>query len=47
MRHDDLRRAIDHGLGIEALDVAVLGLEDAALRIGEVALPPILTTSFG
>jgi hypothetical protein len=30
MRHDDLRRAIDHGLGIEALDVAVLGLEDAA-----------------
>jgi hypothetical protein len=28
----------DRGLGIEALDVAILGLQDAALRISEVAL---------
>src|SRR5665213_1192604 len=36
--HDDLRRRIDRGLGVVALDVAVLGLEDTALGIGEVAL---------
>jgi hypothetical protein len=30
--------AVDGGLGVVALDVAVLGLEDAALEIGEVAL---------
>ena len=30
--------AIDGGLGVIALDVAILGLHDAALRIGEVAL---------
>ena len=40
MRDDDLRRAIDSGLCVEALDVAILGLQDAAFRIGEVALRP-------
>jgi hypothetical protein len=35
---DDLRRGIDRSLRIVALDVAVLGLEDAALPIGEVVL---------
>src|SRR6266851_6035607 len=38
MGDDDLRRTVHGGLRIEALDVAVLGLQDAALRIGEVAL---------
>ena len=38
VRDDDLGLAIDGGLRIVALDVAVLGLQDAALRIGEVAL---------
>jgi len=38
VRHDDLRVSIDRGLCIVALDVAVLGLEDAAFGIGEVAL---------
>lgn len=38
VREDDLGFAVDGGLRIVALDVAVLGLEDAAFRIGEVAL---------
>ena len=38
MGDDDLRLRIDSGLRIVALDVAVLGLQDAAFRIGEVAL---------
>ena len=38
VRHDDLRRRIDRGLRVVALDVAVFGLQNAAVRIGEVAL---------
>jgi hypothetical protein len=38
VRHNDLRVSVDRGLCIVALDVAVLGLEDAAFGIGEVAL---------
>src|SRR5580700_9252818 len=38
MSEDDLGLAIDRRLGVVALDVAILGLQDAALRIGEVAL---------
>src|SRR5829696_6099923 len=38
MRDDDLHGPIDSGLRVVALDVAILGLQDAALRIGEVAL---------
>src|SRR5579883_2040749 len=38
VRHDDLRRRIDRSLRVVALDVAVLGLQDAAVRIGEIAL---------
>jgi hypothetical protein len=38
VRHDDLRVSVDGGLCIVALDVSVLGLEDAAFGIGEVAL---------
>src|SRR4029077_18731131 len=38
MRHDDLGLAIDRRLRVVALDVSVLGLQDAALVIGEVAL---------
>src|SRR6185437_1129834 len=29
---------IDRGLGVVALDVTVLGLQDAAFRVGEIAL---------
>src|SRR5687768_8427862 len=35
---DDLMPGIDRGLRVVALDEAVLGLEDAALGVGEVAL---------
>ena len=38
VRHDDLRRRIDRGLRVVALDVAVFGLQGADVRIGEVAL---------
>ena len=38
LRHDDLMGTIDRGLGVVALDVTVLGLQDAALRVGEIAL---------
>ena len=38
MGHDDLGLRIDSGLRVVALDVTILGLQDAALRIGEVAL---------
>jgi len=39
VRHDDLRRLIDCGLRVVALNLTtILGLQDAALRIGEVAL---------
>jgi hypothetical protein len=36
--HDDLCLGINRGLRVVALNVAVLSLEDAAFRIGEVAL---------
>jgi hypothetical protein len=39
---DDLCRGVDRGLRVEALDEAVLGLYDQALRIGEVVLRPRL-----
>src|SRR5437762_13508426 len=35
---DGLLRSIDCGLRVIALDVTILGLQDAALRFGEVAL---------
>ena len=38
VRDNDLRFGIDRSLRVVTLDVAVLGLEDAALGIGEVAL---------
>src|SRR5262245_6590880 len=38
LRHDDLSLRVDRGLRVVALDIAVLGLEDAAFGIGEVAL---------
>src|SRR5215213_8215522 len=38
MGYDDLGRPIDGSLGIEALDVAILGQQHPALWIGEVAL---------
>ncbi len=40
--NDDLVVGIDRGLGIVALDEAVLGAQDAAVRVGEVALRLIL-----
>jgi hypothetical protein len=47
VRHDDLGLCIDGGLGVVALDVAVLGQEHAALGIGEVALRLALGLRFG
>jgi hypothetical protein len=38
MGDDDLRGAVHGGLCVPALDVAVLGQQHAALRVGEVAL---------
>jgi hypothetical protein len=38
VRYDNLRLRIDRRLCVIALDVTILGLEDAALGIGEVAL---------
>src|SRR4029077_21035140 len=38
LRHDDLMGTIDRGLGVVTLDVTVLGLQDAAFRVGEIAL---------
>ena len=38
VRHDDLRCAIDGGLRVVALDIAVFRKQDAAIGIGEVAL---------
>ena len=38
LRHDDLMGTIDRGLGVVALNVTVLGLQDTALRVSEIAL---------
>src|SRR5215203_6220782 len=38
MGYNDLGRPIDGSLGVEALDVAILGQQHPALWIGEVAL---------
>src|SRR5207342_3060408 len=38
MCDDDLRGAVHSGLCVPALDIAVLGQQQAALRVGEVAL---------
>ena len=47
MGDDNLGLGIDRGLGVIALDITILGLQDAAFRIGEVALRLAVGLLFG